>query len=181
MGDSKKAHAIMIPLPHQGHINPFISLALKLASKGFTVTFVHFEFVHHILTKSQNSNTNTTNEIELFSEARKSGLDIRCATVGDGLPLEFDRGLYLVEFHKAMLREIPGRVDELVSKMMGSDPYSAHFLVADTFFSWASTVAKKHNLVNVSFWTEPALVFSLVYHSQLLRQNGHYPLKGTYI
>ncbi|KAL8526102.1 hypothetical protein ACS0TY_015359 [Phlomoides rotata] len=175
MGNSKKPHAIMIPIPHQGHINPFISLALTLASKGFAVTFVHFEFVHHILSKSKSSNT--TNGVELFSKERKSGLDIRCMTVGDGLPLEFDRDVHLLEFHESMLRELPAQVDGLVGKIIGSDPYSAHFLVTDTFYSWPPTVASKYNLVNVSFWTEPALVFSLLYHSELLREKGHYPLR----
>ncbi|KAI3472051.1 hypothetical protein Pfo_028739 [Paulownia fortunei] len=175
MAQKRKPHAIMIPVPHQGHINPFIDLALKLASKGFVITFVHLEFVHHMVSKSHHSNT--TLEADLFSEARKSGLDIRYATISDGFPLEFDRGLHLEEFWESMLLDFPARVDELVAKTIQSDPYLVPFLVADTLFAWPPTIADKYNLVNVSFWTEPAIVFSLIYHSELLREKGHFPCK----
>lgn len=39
----------------------------------------------------------------------------------------------------------------------------------------------KYNLVNVSYWTEPALVLSVYYHLDLLRQNGHYDCIGKYL
>ncbi|KAG8376593.1 hypothetical protein BUALT_Bualt09G0079700 [Buddleja alternifolia] len=173
----RKPHAIIIPLPHQGHINPFINLSLKLASNGFTITFVNLEFIHQMLSKSHHDNT--TNEFDLFSEARKSGLDIRYTTISDGFPPEFDRGLYLEEFWGSLLQNFTARVDEFVGKTIKSDPYLDSFLVTDTFFSWTAEVAEKYNLVNVSFWTEPALVFSLGYHWDLLEKNGHFPLKDN--
>ncbi|KAL0338477.1 UNVERIFIED_CONTAM: UDP-glycosyltransferase 86A1 [Sesamum angustifolium] len=169
-----KPHAIMISVPYQGHINPFVNLALKIASKGFSVTFVHFEFVHHRLSKAHHCNKT---QVDIFSEARESGLDIRYTTIGDGFPLEFNRDANYDEFWGKVLREFPARVDEFVRKTIESDPYLLHFLVADTVFSWPATVAEKYNLVNVSLWTEPALVFSLAYHLDLLRENGHFPCK----
>ncbi|KAH6754965.1 hypothetical protein C2S51_038939 [Perilla frutescens var. frutescens] len=36
---------------------------------------------------------------------------------------------------------------------------------------------QKYKLVNVSLWTQSALVFSLAYHWDLLQQNGHFPSK----
>ncbi|KAL0409951.1 UNVERIFIED_CONTAM: UDP-glycosyltransferase 86A1 [Sesamum latifolium] len=151
MGESHgKPHAIMISVPYQGHINPFVNLALNIASKGFSITFVHLEFVHHKLSKAHHSSSTTV--VDFFSEARESGLDIRYTTIRDGYPLE-----NVIQF----------------------DPYSVHFLVADTIYNWPATIARKHNLVNVSFWTEPALVFSLGYHWDLLRENGHVPCKDN--
>ncbi|KAL0409957.1 UNVERIFIED_CONTAM: UDP-glycosyltransferase 86A1 [Sesamum latifolium] len=175
MAERLKLHAIIFPFPFQGHINPTINLALKLASKGFLVTFVHLESVHHTLSKSHHDKT--TDEVDLFSEARQSGLDIRYATISDGFPLEYDRALHLEEYWESMLRDFPARVDEFVGKIIQSHPCLVHFLVADTLYSWPATIAEKHNLVNVSFRTETALVFSLIYHSELLRQNGHFPCK----
>ncbi|KAG8376595.1 hypothetical protein BUALT_Bualt09G0079900 [Buddleja alternifolia] len=172
-----KPHAIIIPLPHQGHINPFINLSLKLASNGFAITFVNLEFIHQMLSKSHH--INATNEFDLFAEARKSGLDICYTTISDGFSPEFDRGIHLEEFWKSMLQNFPARVDEFVGKTIKSDPYLDSFLVIDTFFSWASQVAEKYNLVNVSFWTEPALVFSLGYHLDLMKENGLFPLKDN--
>ncbi|XP_073059453.1 UDP-glycosyltransferase 86A1-like [Primulina eburnea] len=170
----KRPHAIMISLHYQGHITPFVNLALKLGSKGLSVTFVHNEFVHHKLSQSHK-----INEFNLFPEACESGLDIRYTTISDGFPVEFDRFRHEEEYMESVLRDFPARVDEFVGKMIESNPSLATFLVADTLYSWPATIAKKYNLVNVSFWTQPALVFSLNYHFELLRENGHFPCKDN--
>ncbi|KAL8526097.1 hypothetical protein ACS0TY_015354 [Phlomoides rotata] len=169
---NRKSHAIMVSVPFQGHINPFVSLALKLASKGITVTFIHIEHVHQKLSKAHNSNG-----VDFFSEAQQSGLDIRYTTIDDGFPLEFDRDVvHFEDYWETMLRDFEGRVGELVGKIIGTDPDAAHFLVTDTIWNWPLPIAHKFKLVNVSFWTQPALVFSLHYHWDLLTQNGHFPL-----
>ncbi|KAL2250652.1 UDP-glycosyltransferase 86A1-like [Sesamum indicum] len=179
MGESHgKPHAIMISVPYQGHINPFVNLALKIASKGFSITFVHLEFVHHKLSKAHD-HTTTTDQVDFFSVARESCLDIRYTTICDGYPLEFDRDLHFLEYFNSLYHDFPARVDEFVGNIIQSDPYSLHFLVADTIYHWPATIAHKYNLVNVSFWTEPALVFSLGYHWDLLREKGHVPCKDN--
>ncbi|KAI3471882.1 hypothetical protein Pfo_028570 [Paulownia fortunei] len=169
----------MIAVPYQGHLNPFVHLAIKLASKGFTITFVHTEYAHHLISKSHqnyNSTSSSSSEVDFFSEARKSGLDIRYTTISDGFPLEFDRNHNVVEYWESMLHDFPSHVDEFVSKIIeSSDPSLFPFLVADTVYSWPGTIAKKYNLLNVSFWTEPALVFAISYYLDLLRENGHFP------
>ena len=53
-------------------------------------------------------------------------------------------------------------------------------LIADTFFVWPSMIARRFGLSYVSFWTEPALVFTLYYHLNLLRLNGHFGCQGKY-
>ncbi|KAK4396381.1 UDP-glycosyltransferase 86A1 [Sesamum angolense] len=174
----RKPHAIMISIPYQGHINPFVNLALKIAAKGFSITFVHFESVHHRLSKAQNHHGNKT-QVDIFSEARESGLDIRYTTISDGLPVELDRDSNFEEYWGSILRDFPARVDEFVGKIIQSDPYLAYFLVADTFFPYPATIAEKYNLVNVSLWTQPALVFTLAYHLDLIRENGHFPCKDN--
>ncbi|KAL3642605.1 hypothetical protein CASFOL_013420 [Castilleja foliolosa] len=173
MEKQSKGHAIMISIPYQGHINPFTNLALKLASKGFTVTFVHLESVHLKLSKAHHSTSNGE-AVDFFSEARESGLDIRYTTISDGFPLEFDRELHFVEYWEIMLRDFPSCVDRFVGKMIQAEPVTT-FLVTDTVYAWPATIADKYNIVNVSFWTEPALVFSLVYHWGLLIERGHSP------
>ncbi|KAL3825887.1 hypothetical protein ACJIZ3_021916 [Penstemon smallii] len=165
----------MISAPYQGHINPFVHLALKLASNGFSITFAHFEFVHHMLSKSQNSNNRK--EFDIFSKARESGLDIRYTTINDGFPIEFDRVLHLEEYWDSLLKLFPARVDEFVGSIIESNPSMVHFLVTDTIFHWSASISNKYKLVSVSFWTEPALVFSLAYHTEALKENGHYPCK----
>ncbi|KAL0414892.1 UNVERIFIED_CONTAM: UDP-glycosyltransferase 86A1 [Sesamum radiatum] len=170
-----KPHAIVIPYPYQGHVTPMINLSIKLASRGFTITFVQTEFIHHFISKAQNL---PAADVDIFVEARKSGLDIRYKTISDGFPVEFDRYLNFDEYWESMFWDFPLRVDEILVRTMKDDelPETSPFLlIADTFYTWPATIAKKHNMVNVSLWTEPAIVFSLNYHLELLRQNGHVP------
>ncbi|GER45468.1 UDP-Glycosyltransferase superfamily protein [Striga asiatica] len=145
MGRKSKGHAIMISIPYQGHINPFINLALKLASKGFT-----------------------------------SGPDIRYTTITDGLPLEFDRELRFDEYWEIILRDFSNHVDEFVGKMIQCDPSSTYFLVADTLYPWPSIIADKYSIVSVSFWTQPAMVFTTGYHWDLLTERGHFPSQDKF-
>lgn len=171
----QKPHAIMFAYPLQGHVIPFVHLALKLASKGFIITFVNTLSIHHHIRKSQPSSADSN----IFAGARKSGLDIRYMTITDGFPLGFDRSLNHDQFMEGVLHVFSSHVDELVGKVVHSDP-PVTCLIADTFFVWSSMIANKYNLVNVSFWTEPVLVLSLYYHLDLLRKNGHFASQGTY-
>ncbi|CAA0830321.1 UDP-glycosyltransferase 86A1 [Striga hermonthica] len=173
---TRKPHAIMVAIPAQGHLNPFVHLALKLASKGFTVTFVQIKYVHELVSKSHNRN-----EDDIFAEARDSGLDIRYTTIGDGFPIEFDRLQNYVEYWEYLLSGFSSLVDEVVGKIIEScDRFSSPLLVTDTVYAWPGVIAKKYGIVNVSFWTEPALVFATCYFWELLRENGHFPPKDNH-
>ncbi|KAH6762323.1 UDP-Glycosyltransferase superfamily protein [Perilla frutescens var. hirtella] len=174
---SNRAHAVMVCFHLQGHIIPFVNLALKLASKGFTITFAHLDFVHQQISKSQYNATQT----DIFAAARSSGLDIRYTTFSDGHPLDFDRSVSFDQWLEIFRDELPDKVDDLVGTILQSDSSTApsnYFLIADTLYTWPKKIAQKYGLVNVSFWTEPALVFSLYYHLELLRENGHVPVNG---
>ncbi|XVF76417.1 hypothetical protein PTKIN_Ptkin13bG0264600 [Pterospermum kingtungense] len=170
----QKPHAIMIPYPLQGHVIPFVHLAMKLATKGFTITFVNTRSVHHQITKSRPKySTTNSDDDDIFTEARKSGLDIRYTLVSDGFPLAFDRSLNHDQFFEGVLHVMSAHIDELVADKIKVDPPPT-CLITDTFYVWSSMISNKYNLVNISFWTEPALVFTLYYHIDLLRQNGHF-------
>ncbi|KAK4353591.1 hypothetical protein RND71_025785 [Anisodus tanguticus] len=169
-----KLHAIMIPVPLQGHIVPFINLAIKLASKGLTITIVNTQQIHQRLMKAQSISDGTL-DYDIFSEARKSGLDIQYTTISDGFPLNFDRAGNHDQYMEGLFHVFSAHVDDLVGNLVNSNhnpPVSC--LIADTFYVWPSEIAKKYNLVNISFWTEPALAFTSYYHMDLLRINGHF-------
>ncbi|GAB2271275.1 hypothetical protein Dimus_006117 [Dionaea muscipula] len=53
--DKKKPHAVCVPCPAQGHINPMLKLAKLLHFKGFHVTFVNTEFNHNRLLRTHGS------------------------------------------------------------------------------------------------------------------------------
>ncbi|KAL1545828.1 UDP-glycosyltransferase 86A1-like [Salvia divinorum] len=177
MGErQRKVHGIMICVPYQGHLSPFVDLALKLASNGIVITFVHLEFLHRKLCDTHYANKT---DVDLFSKARELGLDIRCTTMTDPFPLDFDRDANFNEYWEAMARDFPPLVDEFVGNILASDRDMLHFLVADTVYSWPAAVTRKYNLVNVSLWTQSALVYCLGYHWDLLQQNGHFPCKDV--
>ncbi|KAJ9178066.1 hypothetical protein P3X46_009982 [Hevea brasiliensis] len=131
----KKPHAIVIPYPLQGHVIPTVHLALKLASQGFTITFINAASIDHQISKAQHKTD--------------------------------------VDFMATLLHVFSAHIEEVVAQIVASGQ-DVHFLIADTFFVWPSKIAKKFGLVQVSFWTEPALVFTLYYHLDLLRLNGHF-------
>ncbi|KAM3268547.1 UDP-glycosyltransferase 86A1 [Capsicum chacoense] len=172
--ENMELHAIMIPAPLQGHIVQFINLAINLASKGLTVTFVNTQSTHLRLKKAQ-SFSDSSLDYNIFSEARKSGLDIRYTTISDGFPLNFDRMGNHSQFMEGLFHVLSAHVDDLVANLVNSNhipPVSC--LIADTFFVWPSEIAKKYNLVNISMWSEPALAFTSYYHMDLLKANGHF-------
>ncbi|KAK4271286.1 hypothetical protein QN277_019997 [Acacia crassicarpa] len=70
----QKPHAVMVPYPAQGHVNPMMKLAKLLYSKGFHITFVNSEFNHKRLLRSRGPHA-------------LDGLpDFRYETIPDGLP-----------------------------------------------------------------------------------------------
>ncbi|WCJ40204.1 UDP-Glycosyltransferase superfamily protein [Euphorbia peplus] len=164
--ENKKPHAIFIPYPLQGHVIPSVNLAINLASQGFTITFINTQAVHEQTASAAENH-------DLFAKVRDSGLDIRYTTISDGLPVGYDRSLNHDEFMGALLNAFSANVEEAVEKIIGSGEH-VQCLIADTFFVWPVKVAKKFGLVYVSFWTEPALVFTLYYHLHLLRKNRHF-------
>ena len=171
-----KPHAVLFPYPLQGHVIPAVHLAIKLASYGFTVTFVNTQAVHHQIIKSQSLDS-PSEDVNIFEGVCKLSLDIRYVTISDGFPIGFDRSLNHDQFWEGVLHVFPAHVDELVAELVRSDP-PVTCLIADTFFVWPTMIAAKYNLVNVSFWTEPVLVLTLYYHIYLLRENGHFASPG---
>ncbi|XP_031092061.1 UDP-glycosyltransferase 86A1-like [Ipomoea triloba] len=171
-----KPHAIMVPVPLQGHLIPSVELALKLASNGFTITFINTQITHSKITLARSLTGESPDDEDIFSDQRNlHGFDIRYVTLSDGFPLSFDRSRNHNEFMEGLLLAFPVIVDEFIGNLLSSDvnpPVS--YLIADSFFVWPSAVAKKHCLVHISFWTEPALAFTMYYHIHLLRRHGHF-------
>ncbi|KEH15870.1 UDP-glycosyltransferase superfamily protein [Medicago truncatula] len=78
---NKKPHAVLIPYPVQGHINPLFKLAKLLHLRGFHITFVNTEYNHKRLLKSRGPNA-----LDGFA-------DFCFETIPDGLtPVEDDDG-----------------------------------------------------------------------------------------
>ncbi|CAA0813547.1 UDP-glycosyltransferase 86A2 [Striga hermonthica] len=168
--EGQKPHAILVSYPLQGHVNPSVHLAIHLASRGFTITFINTQSIYRRIAAASSSSSG-----DIFAGVRRSsGLDIRYATVSDGLPVGLDRALHAEQFDSALLHKLSAHVEEAVERIVRDSKPSVTCLIADTYFVWPGKLAKRYGLSYVSFWTEAALVFTLYYHMDLLRLNGHF-------
>ncbi|XP_040384309.1 UDP-glycosyltransferase 86A1 isoform X2 [Oryza brachyantha] len=168
-GGGGRPHAVVVPYPLQGHVIPAVHLALRLAARGFAVTFVNTESVHQQIASGGGGGD------DIFAGAAAG---VRYELVGDGFPLGFDRSLNHDQYMEGVLHVLPAHVDELLRRLIGdADAAAATCLVVDTFFVWPATFARKFGVPYVSFWTEPALIFTLYYHMDLLTKNGHFNCK----
>ncbi|GER28765.1 UDP-Glycosyltransferase superfamily protein [Striga asiatica] len=171
--EGQKPHAILVSYPLQGHVNPSVHLAIHLASRGFTITFINTLSIHRRIIAAAAASSARSGDI--FAGIRhSSGLDIRYATVSDGLPVGLDRSPHSEQFESALLHELSAHVEKAVERLVRDSKPTVTCLIADTYFVWPGKLAKRYGLSYVSFWTEAALVFTLYYHMDLLRLNGHF-------
>ena len=169
----KKPHAVLIPYPLQGHINPMFKLAKILHLRGFHITFVNTEYNHKRLLKSRGPN------------AFGGFTDFNFETIPDGLTPKEGNG--------DVSQDIPSLVQsirknffqpfsELLAKLHDSataglvPPVTC--LVADCYMSFTIQAAEEHDLPIVQFSTGSACSFLSALHFRTLFQKGLIPLKG---
>ncbi|KAG5616075.1 hypothetical protein H5410_015899 [Solanum commersonii] len=72
-GQNQKPHAVCIPFPAQGHINPMLNLAKLLHYKGFHITFVHTEFNYKriLLESSDHESLNSSSSFRFANHPRR--------------------------------------------------------------------------------------------------------------
>ncbi|XP_076900656.1 7-deoxyloganetin glucosyltransferase-like [Bidens hawaiensis] len=165
----KKPHAVCIPFPAQGHINPMLLLAKILHSKGFHITFVNTEYNHQRLVKSQGSDALTRYTSFQFE------------TIPDGLPPpENDVTQDIPSLCKSTSETCLEPFKKLLSKLnetTTTPPVSC--IVSDGAMSFSLDAADALGIPEVLFWTPSACGFLGYAHYNTLRQNGLFPLKDS--
>lgn len=141
-------HVVVLPYPSQGHINPLLQFAKRLASKGVKATIA----TTHYTVKSI------------------SAANVSVEPISDG----FDRGGFAEAknedlFLKSLKSNGSRTLSQLVQKYKHSDsPVSC--VVYDSFLPWALDVAKQHAILGAAFFTNSATVsgvFSHIHHGRL--------------
>ncbi|MBA0823619.1 hypothetical protein Goarm_020337 [Gossypium armourianum] len=143
-----KGHVILLPYPSQGHINPLLQFAKRLASKGVKATLATTHY--------------TVNSI--------CAAHIGVEPISDG----FDEGGFSqagnVDFYLKSFKEEGSRsLSQLIQKFKDSST-SVTCVVYDSFLPWALDVAKQHGIYGASFFTNSAAVcsiFSRIHHGRL--------------
>ncbi|CAJ1963539.1 unnamed protein product [Sphenostylis stenocarpa] len=168
-GVTKKPHALLIPFPSQGHINPFLKLAKLLHNKGFHITFVNTEFNHRRLVKSRGPN------------ALNGFPDFHFEAIPDGLP----------PTNTDSTQSIPALCDStrnnsfipfchLISKLNHShDAPPVTCIFSDGVMSFTIKASQQFGLPNILFWTHSAGSFMSFKECKNLMQRGLTPLKDA--
>ncbi|KAI3672846.1 hypothetical protein L6452_38946 [Arctium lappa] len=167
----KKPHAVCIPGPIQGHINPMLKLAKILHSKGFLITFVNTEFNHQRLLRSRGS------------DALRGLPSFRFETIPDGLPCpeNLDATQELWSLAKSVDETCFHPFKSLVEKM--NDSYSpVTCIVSDFLMCFTLDVAKELRLPEILLWTSGAGSLICFHQYPNLLEKGLMPIKDpTYL
>ncbi|CAN0841959.1 7-deoxyloganetin glucosyltransferase [Linum grandiflorum] len=160
-------HAICIPFPAQGHINPMLKLAKLLHQKGFHITFVNTEYNHRRLLRSRGPAA-----FENLSSR------FRFETIPDGLPpSDQDATQDVAALCESTKRTCLGPFQRLVSKLNEAASPPVTCIVSDCIMGFTLQVSKELGIPNVLFWTASACGFMAYFNYRKLLEKGIVPLK----
>ncbi|KAL4196271.1 hypothetical protein AMTRI_Chr04g182400 [Amborella trichopoda] len=161
-----KPHALCLPFPGQGHINPMMKLAMLLHSRGFHITFVNTHFTHERIAES-------------CGPSALTGLhDFRLETISDGLPQDHGRILKLPELCEAALKNFPAPLKQLIVEINESgDVPPVSCIVSSGFLNFTQEIADEVGVPRVALWTTSACGYWGYFHVPDLIQKGYTPLK----
>lgn len=171
-GTNPAPHAICIPYPCQGHINPMFQLAKILHYRGFYITFVNTEYNHRRLLKSLGSD---------FQDRLPP--KFRLETIPDGLPPQSDDDDVTQDLASLCL-SIPKNCSapfcNLISRLNDDvDVPPVTCIVADGAMTFTLDAAKQFGIPDVFFWTTGAAAYLGFTQFKHLIQRGYIPLKGN--
>lgn len=162
-----KPHAVCIPFPAQGHINPMLKLAKLLHIRGFHITFVNTEFNHRRLLKSQGSNS-------------LDGLpSFRFKSIPDGLPPSNEDATQDVpSLCEACKKSFLAPFRYLVMTLIDNTKIpSITCIVSDAAMSFTQQVSQELDFPNVGFWAASSCALWAFTQYPKLVEQGYFPLK----
>ncbi|XP_004252532.2 7-deoxyloganetin glucosyltransferase-like [Solanum lycopersicum] len=167
-----KPHAVCVPYPAQGHINPMLKLAKILHHKGFHITFVNTEFIHRRLLKSRGPHS-----LECLSS-------FRFETIPDGLPTcDGDATQDIPSVCKSTTETCLAPFRDLLAKLNGTSNTSnvppVTCIVSDGIMSFTLAAAQELAVPEVQLWTTSACGFLGYMHYTTLIEKGYIPLKDV--
>ncbi|KAM7269419.1 hypothetical protein ACFE04_024916 [Oxalis oulophora] len=148
-----RGHVVVVPYPSQGHINPLLQFAKRLASKDVKATLAT---THYTVKSIHAPNINV--------EAISDGFDER------GFTQAKDEQDFLNSFKVNGSKTL----SDVIAKYQHTE-FPINCIVYDSFFPWALDVAKKHGILGAPFFTNSAAdcTFSCLLHHGILKM----PLK----
>ncbi|KAK1555034.1 hypothetical protein Q3G72_020934 [Acer saccharum] len=165
-------HAVFVPFPAQGHINPMLKLAKLLnLYRGFHITFVNTEHNYNRLLKS--SGPDSLNGTPTFCfETIPDGLPLLDANAVQDFPSVWD------SIKKTCLAPFRQLLSKLNNTSLSNVP-PVTCVVSDCVMSFTLKAAQELNISNVLFWTASACGFMGYVHYRNLIERGLVPLKDV--
>ncbi|XP_049398947.1 7-deoxyloganetin glucosyltransferase-like [Solanum stenotomum] len=167
-----KPHAVCIPYPSQGHINPMLKLAKILHHKGFHITFVNTEFNHRRLLRSRGPHS-------------LDGLSsFRFETIPDGLPTcDADATQDIPSLCKSTTETCLAPFRDLLAKLNDTNNTSnvppVSCIVSDGIMTFTLAAAQELGVPQVQLCTPSACGFLGYMHYATLIEKGYAPLKDA--
>ncbi|GAB4825788.1 hypothetical protein Ancab_008664 [Ancistrocladus abbreviatus] len=157
---AKGAHALIVPFPAPGHINPMLQFAKRLASMGVKSTLVNTVFV--------------AKTMHLLDSA-----SIEIDTISDGYDETGFLGALDDEAYDDIFKTVGSKTlsELIVRRSNTADPVTC--VIYDSMTPWMLDVAKKHGLIGAAFFPVACAyynIFYYAYHGQL-----SLPLSSTFI
>ncbi|KAF3439265.1 hypothetical protein FNV43_RR17541 [Rhamnella rubrinervis] len=165
----KKPHAVLVPFPAQGHVNPVMQLAKLLHSKGFHITFVNTEFNHNRLIRSKGP------------DFLKGLPDFVFETIPDGLPpSDRDATQDVPALCDSTTKNCLGPFKDLLKRLNNSlhevnPPVTC--IISDGITSFGIKAGEELGLPVVPFWTASACGFMGYLQFSELQKRGIVPFK----
>ncbi|KAH6827545.1 UDP-glucosyl transferase 85A3 [Perilla frutescens var. hirtella] len=162
----QKPHAVCIPFPAQGHVNPMLKLAKLLHHKGFFITFVNTDYNHRRLLNSRGA-------------ASLDGLPrFRFETIPDGLPpSDADATQDIPSLCASTTTTCLEPFCDLLSKINSSEAPPVTCIVSDGAMSFTLKAAERFRLPEVLFWTASACGILAYTQYRDLVEKGYTPLQ----
>lgn len=163
----EKPHAVCIPFPAQGHINPMLKLAKLLHHKGFHITFVNTEYNHKRLLKARGPDS--LNGLPTF----------QFLTIPDGLPpTDGDVTQDIPSLCQYTRKTCLASFRNLLSKLnhtSSSNVPPVSCIVSDGVMSFTLDAAQELGIPEILFWTTSACGFMGYLHYLQLIKKGLTP------
>ncbi|XP_057871683.2 UDP-glycosyltransferase 85A1 [Cryptomeria japonica] len=157
-------HAVVVPFPAQGHVNPLNNFAELLAMRGVFITFVTTEWIHQRLLLAAGDH-----------KPKDRGSNFRFLSIPDGLPPEHGRTAQLDEYLFALQSLGPALTSLLTAADKSVPPITC--IVADSFLSCTAELAKNLGVPRVVFWTSCTTLAIMQANTDLLISEGHIPVE----
>ncbi|XP_042066352.1 UDP glycosyltransferase 9-like isoform X2 [Salvia splendens] len=138
------AHVLVLPYPGQGHINPALAFATRLASMSLSVTVLI-----------------TTDLISKATVSSSSSASVSIARISDG-----KESVEGEESFEAYFKRFTAVLSANLAEFIDHNP-AYKLLVYDSAMPWAMDVARARDLLCAPFFTMSAAVSAIFYHLKI--------------